>query len=99
MILVTGSIIVQSKSFEEARRLSIEHTHRSRKEPGCISHDVHIDCDNPMRLVFVERWADRDALLKHFAVPASRQFIKDLSAFLVEPAAMEIYETKLMDRP
>ncbi len=99
MILVTGSAIVQSKSFEEARRLSIEHTNRSRAEPGCISHDVHVDCENPLRLVFVERWADRDALLKHFAVPASRQFIKELSAFLVEPAAMEIYDAKLMDRP
>lgn len=99
MILVTGSAIIQRDSFAEARRLSIEHTHRSRAEPGCISHDVHVDCENPLRLVFVERWADRDALLKHFAVPASRQFIKALSAFLVEPAGIEIYDAKLMDKP
>jgi quinol monooxygenase YgiN len=99
MILVTGSAIIQRDSFEDARRLSVEHTQRSRAEPGCISHDVHVDCDNPLRLVFIERWADRDALLKHFAMPASRQFIKALSAFLVEPAAIEIYDAKLMDKP
>ena len=99
MIVVTGSAIIQRDSFTEARRLSIEHTQRSRAEPGCISHDVHIDCENPLRLVFVERWADRDALLAHFAVPASRQFIKALSALLVEPSTIEIYDAKLLDKP
>lgn len=99
MIVVTGSAIIQRDSFAEARRLSIEHTQRSRAEPGCISHDVHIDCENPLRLVFVERWADRDALLAHFAVPASRQFIKALSALLVEPSTIEIYDAKLLDKP
>jgi quinol monooxygenase YgiN len=99
MIVVTGSAIIQRDSFEDARRLSIEHTKRSRAEPGCLSHDVHVDCENPLRLVFVERWKDRDALLKHFAVPASRQFIKALSALLVEPAGIEIYDAKLMDKP
>ena len=99
MIVVTGSAIIQRDSFAEARRLSIEHTQRSRAEPGCISHDVHIDCENPLRLVFVERWADRDALLAHFAVPASRQFIKALSVLLVEPSTIEIYDAKLLDKP
>jgi len=42
--------------------------HRSRSEPGCISHAVHVDCENPLRLVFFEQWADRAALLAHFAV-------------------------------
>lgn len=99
MILVTGSAIIQRDSFEDARRLGIEHSQRSRGEPGCISHNVHVDCENPVRLVFVEQWTDRDALLAHFAVPASRQFIKALSALLVEPSTIEIYDAKLMDRP
>lgn len=99
MIVVTGSAIIQRDSFEEARRLGIEHSQRSRDEPGCISHNVHVDCENPVRLVFVEQWSDRAALLAHFAVPASRQFIKALSALLVEPSTIEIYDAKLMDRP
>jgi hypothetical protein len=52
-------------------QLSLEHVHRSRKEPGCISHAVHVDCENSLRLVFIEQWADRAALSIHFAVPAS----------------------------
>jgi quinol monooxygenase YgiN len=31
---------------------------RSRKEPGCISHDVDVDCQNPMRLFVFERRED-----------------------------------------
>ena len=76
MIVVTGSVTARQDSFEEVRGLSPEHVQRSRTEPGCISHAVHIDCENPMRLVFFEQWADRAALLTHFAVPASREFVR-----------------------
>ena len=54
MIVVTGSVTAREDSFDEVRRLSLEHVHRSRKEPGCISHAVHVDCENPVRLVFIE---------------------------------------------
>jgi quinol monooxygenase YgiN len=57
MIVVTGSVTAREDCFHEARRLSLEHMHRSRKEQGCISHAVHIDCENPFRLMFIEHWA------------------------------------------
>ena len=58
MILVTGSILAREDSFDDVLRSCLEHVERSRKEPGCISHDVHVDCQNPMRLFFFEQWAD-----------------------------------------
>ena len=64
MIVVTGSVTAREDSFDEVRRLSLEHVHRSRKEPGCISHAVHVDCENSLRLVFIEQWTDRAALLR-----------------------------------
>ena len=67
MIVVTGSVTAEPDTFDEVLRLSLEHVHRSRKEPGCISHAVHVDCENPQKLVFLEQWADRAALLAHFA--------------------------------
>ena len=80
MIVVTGSVTARPDTFDEVRRLSLEHVHRSRREPGCISHAVHVDCENPLRLVFFEQWADRAALLMHFAVPASRDFVRSLQS-------------------
>jgi quinol monooxygenase YgiN len=62
MILVTGSILAREETFDDVLRSCLEHVERSRKEPGCISHDVHVDCQNPMRLFFFEQWADEAAL-------------------------------------
>jgi quinol monooxygenase YgiN len=91
MIVVTGSVTAKQDCFEEVRRLSLEHVRRSRGEPGCISHAVHVDCENPMRLVFVEQWADRAALLTHFAVPDSRHFVRALQP-LAAATTIEIYD-------
>jgi quinol monooxygenase YgiN len=96
MIVVTGSVTARQDTFEEVRRLSLEHVHRSRTEPGCISHSVHVDCENPLRLAFIEQWADRAALAAHFAVPASRNFVRALGPLAAGPPTIEIYEaTKL----
>jgi quinol monooxygenase YgiN len=69
MIVVTGSVMARQDTFEQVRKLSLEHVRRSRAEPGCISHAVHVDCENPLRLVFFEQWADRAALLAPFRNP------------------------------
>jgi quinol monooxygenase YgiN len=97
MIVVTGSVTAREDSLGEARRLSLEHVHRSREEPGCISHAVHIDCENPLRLVFVEQWADRASLLAHFAVPASRNFVRALQPLAVASTTIEIYDATRLE--
>jgi quinol monooxygenase YgiN len=97
MIVVTGSVTARADSFDEIRRLSLEHVHRSREEPGCISHAVHVDCENPLRLVFFEQWADRAALQAHFAVPASRQFVRALQPLAAEATSIEIYDATRLE--
>ena len=98
MIVVTGSVRAREDSLDEVRRLSLEHVHRSRKEPGCISHAVHVDCENPLRLVFFEQWADRAALLAHFAVPASRDFVRSLQALAESATTIELYEATRLEK-
>src|SRR4030088_77066 len=97
MIVVTGSVVARSDTFDEVRRLSLEHVHRSRGEPGCISHAVHIDCENALRLVFIEQWADRAALSAHFAVPASRDFVRALQTLAASATTIEIYDAKRLE--
>ena len=98
MIVVTGSVTAKPDTFDEVRRLSLEHVHRSRTEPGCISHAVHVDCENPLRLVFFEQWADRAALLTHFAVPASRDFVRSLQSLAAAATTIEIYDATKVDK-
>lgn len=96
MIIVTGSILAQAERFDELLASSLEHVRRSRTEPGCISHAVHRDVENPLRLVFFEEWADRAALLTHFAVPASRAFVKAAAACAAAAPAMQLFEAQAL---
>ena len=97
MIVVTGSVTAREETLGEIRKLSLEHVHRSRQEPGCISHAVHIDCEDPLRLVFVEQWADRAALRAHFAVPASRDFVRALQPLAAAATTIEIYDAAKLE--
>ena len=98
MIVVTGSVTARQDSFDEVLRLSLEHVRRSRTEPGCISHAVHVDCENPLRLVFFEQWADRAALLAHFAVPASRDFVRSLQSLAAAATTIELYDATKLEK-
>ena len=91
MIIVLGSAKVKSGQVEAAMALSLTHVHRSRTEAGCISHDVSIDAENPSQLIFTERWTDLPALLTHFALKTSREFVADLTPLLSEAPEMKIY--------
>jgi quinol monooxygenase YgiN len=94
MILVTGTLLARPDTLDEVLALSIEHVRRSRAEPGCISHAVHRDVENALRLVFVEQWADHAALMAHFAVPASRAFVKAAGGLVAEPPTIQIFNAE-----
>ena len=92
MLIVTGSLVARQDAFEELRAQALEHVRRSRAEPGCLSHAVHVDCENPLRLVFIEEWESRKALLAHFAVPESRAFVKSARALASEVSPIGIFD-------
>ena len=98
MIVVTGSVTARQDTLDQVRQLSLEHVRRSRQEPGCISHAVHVDCENPLRLVFFEQWADRTALLNHFAVPASRDFVKSLRSLAADATTIDLYDATRLEK-
>lgn len=92
MILITGAVSVRPEHLERAERLCVEHSQRSRAEPGCLQHTVHRDLEDGHRLVFVERWEDQAAVDAHFAVEASRTFVAAVSAMASEAPTIEIYD-------
>ena len=99
MILVLGSVVVQEAHLAEALALSLAHVRRSRAEPGCLAHAVHQDTENPLRLVFVEQWANQEALWAHFRVPKSRTFVKAVSGLAKEAPSMALYAATQVQAP
>ena len=94
VLIVTGSIRARPDTIDQVLALSLEHVRRSREEPGCLLHSVHRDVEDPLRLVFLEHWADADALLAHFAVPASGAFVNEASALAATPPDIAIYDAQ-----
>ena len=92
MILVTGGFVAKEGCLAQALALSLEHVRRSRLEAGCFAHAVHQDAENLAHLVFVEQWADRAALAAHFAVPASRAFVKAVAGLAVAAPDLRVYD-------
>ncbi|MEO8540514.1 MAG: putative quinol monooxygenase [bacterium] len=93
MIIVTGSLVARAETFDEVAAACIQHSQRSRAEPGCLAHNIHTDLENPLRLVFVEHWADEAALRTHFRVPESGAFVRELRAKCESVSPIGIYAT------
>ena len=94
MIIVTGVVHARPDSLDAVLAISLEHVRRSRREPGCLLHSVHRDVEDPLKLVFLEHWADRAALATHFGVAASQAFAGEITALADRPPAMEVYEAE-----
>lgn len=99
MLIVLGSVLAHSDTLEKVQRLSREHVERSRLEPGCLSHDVHVDLAEPLRLVFVERWTTWKDLGAHFRAPASGIFSREMTRLCAAPPEMTVYEATVSQMP
>jgi quinol monooxygenase YgiN len=92
MLIVTGRVHARPDTLADVLTASLEHVHRSRTEPGCLLHSVHQSVEDPLLVVFVEHWADREALSTHFAQPGSNEFVRAVATLADERPTLEIYE-------
>jgi len=92
MLIVNGDVIARPESFETLLEASLDHAERSRLEPGCLDHQVCLDCENPLRLVFFEQWSDRPSLDAHFRRPASAMFLDALRCLAASTAPLTIFD-------
>ena len=94
MIIITGSVSLQPDRRDEAIALGCEHSARSRDEDGCVSHNCYIDAEDDNRLHFFEQWRDMDAVQKHFAVPESGAFVREIGALAIGAPEIAIYHSQ-----
>jgi len=99
MVIVTGSIEARPDTIDRILELGLAHVQRSRLEPGCLLHSIHRDVENQLRVVFIEHWADTEALQAHFRVPASREFVREAAGLAQRPPEMSIFEAEVASMP
>ena len=52
----------------------------SRKEPGCLAYELHVDPESPGKFMFYEKFASQAALDLHLATPYFEKFQSYLKA-------------------
>lgn len=78
------------EDFAKVRGLVLEVIPQIHEDPGCLLYAAH-DTTNG-QLVLIEAWADRDAWLAHFELPAIKRLKKELPPWLAAPASrVEMY--------
>ncbi len=93
MIVITGSLVAAPATFNELFEISLEHVARSRREPGCRLHSVHVDAENGLRLVFLEHWEDRASVLTHFAQPEAKAFVARVRELAAESPQIRLFNS------
>lgn len=92
MIIVTGCVVARPDTIDRILDHSLAHVRRSRTEPGCLLHSVHRDVEDPLRVVFLEHWADRTALMNHFGLTTSTDFVAAVTALAAQPPEIAVYD-------
>ncbi|MBA3809031.1 MAG: antibiotic biosynthesis monooxygenase [Solirubrobacterales bacterium] len=93
MILVTGRVHVPAEHHERFVEVATEMCRNSRAEEGCGGYRVYADLEQPERYVFVEEWADDDALQRHFGQAHTAAFMSSLRGLLGGPADVLFHTT------
>lgn len=84
MINPDGRHVVLVAIFQSRPETHEELTHRlremvmlTRTEPGCLRYDLHTDEHDPLKLVFIETWADEAAVAAHDVTKHVREIHAD----------------------
>jgi quinol monooxygenase YgiN len=73
-VVVVATMTVKPESVDAVREILIRAVKDVHNEPGCQLYSLHESGDT---FVFVEQWADADALKVHSTAPAITTVFKD----------------------
>jgi len=93
VIVVTARAHVPPENRERFAEVATTMCASSREDDGCAGYRVYEDLEQPDHYVFVEEWADEDALQSHFGQPHTGTFMRGLGGLLAGPADVVFHTT------
>jgi quinol monooxygenase YgiN len=78
-VVVVATMTVKPESVDTVRGILTRAVEQVHDEPGCQLYSLHESGDT---FVFVEQWADADALKAHSTAPAVTTMFKDAGEHL-----------------
>jgi quinol monooxygenase YgiN len=99
MVILTAHFAVQPDKMEASILSCSKVRTESHKEPACLEYDFFQSPDNPLRMVFLERWETREGLEEHFGTEHFKQFFAEAQTWLATPPEITIYSVSNIERP
>jgi quinol monooxygenase YgiN len=94
LLTVIAEFYAKPGSEEELRGLLKGLVEPSRKEPGCVQYDLHVDNDQGGHFLFYENWASKAHLEEHVRTPHFTAFQAG-SAGLLAVAARAVFALRI----
>lgn len=88
-LTIVGRLVARCGKEQALREALLIVAEESRREPGCINYDLHVDHGDPGRFLIYENWASDAALEAHFDLPHSRAIAARFDELLAMPLTME----------
>jgi quinol monooxygenase YgiN len=92
MLVVIGRVRCEPDRRVELIGLLTDMQDESRREDGCIRYGFFAAVEDPLGLIAVEEWRDREALDRHFAQPHLHEFSRRLLEIVPERPEVAIHE-------
>lgn len=92
MLLVVGTIRLQSENLDAARPVMRRMVEASRAEAGCLDYGYAEDVLDPGLIHVKELWIDQAALDRHFAAPHLAEWRAAWPALGIGERAPHVYE-------
>jgi quinol monooxygenase YgiN len=91
MIVVVGRVTSDGEKRDELVRVAQAVAGASREEQGCNGYRFYEDTERPNHFVFVEEWADQEALERHFATSHIAEFMRAIPATITSPPDVKFH--------
>ncbi len=91
MIVVVGRVTSDEEKRDQLIAVGQAVAQASRGEDGCLSYRLYEDTEIRNEFVFVEEWADQQALERHFATDHINVFMRAISATITSPPDVKFH--------
>lgn len=91
MIVVVGRVQTSPEKRADLIRIGQTVARASRSEDGCLSYRVYEDSEIENDFVFVEEWADQQALDRHFATAHIAEFMRSILTAITAPPEVKFH--------
>ena len=90
-IRVVAHLIARTDKIPQVQAILQGIVAPTRQEAGCLSYQLLHHRNNPATFLFIEEWADENAISAHFSTPHIQQALAEITPLLAQTPDIQQY--------